>query len=139
MVMWLVRRPQYIPLFCAIGWFLLRVPHMLGRGNMRAFVRQLRSRSYPRGTHEAINAIAAFWLIHFFPDRNTCYGRALTLYRFLDARDGDVRLHMGIEPKRSENDRLRGHAWVSLRGAIVEGPREAYEGNLREIVLEPSA
>lgn len=136
MVMWLARRPHRIPLFVAVGWFIARAPALLAQRNLRSFVRELRAGSYPRGSREAINAIAAFWLIHFFPARNTCYGRALTLYRFLDEHDSDVALHLGIEPKRWENDRLRGHAWVSLRGEILEGPPEAYEGNLREIPLE---
>ena len=138
MVMWLARRPKYIPLFFAVGWFLACAPRVMRKRNLRDFVRILRAGFYPRGPREAIHDIAAFWLIHFFPDRNTCYGRALTLYRFLDEPDRDVKLHMGIEPQRRGGE-LRGHAWVSLRGAIVEGPPEAFDGKLREVPLEQPA
>ncbi|HEY9179275.1 MAG TPA: lasso peptide biosynthesis B2 protein [Candidatus Baltobacteraceae bacterium] len=139
MVRWLARNPRYLPLFIAIGWFLARVAARLRKSDLPAFVRNLRCGRYPHGPPEAIRVISWFWLHHVFGDRNTCYGRALTLYRFLEAADDDVRLHMGIEPRPDAAQRLRAHAWVSHRGSIVEGPVEAFEGTLREVPLERPA
>ena len=65
--------------------------------------------------------------------RNTCYVRAFTLYRFVDAGTRDVRIHFGVEPDRS--DRLRGHAWVTVDGEMLEGPPEVTTGSIVEVNL----
>ena len=65
--------------------------------------------------------------------RNTCYVRALTLYRFLDAGGRDVGLHVGIE--RHQTDRLRGHAWITVDGQMLEGPPEVEAGSIVEVNL----
>jgi hypothetical protein len=57
--------------------------------------------------------------------RDTCYVRALTLYRFLDPGTHDVQLRVGVEWHDRPGGVLRGHAWVTLDGQVLEGPPEA--------------
>ncbi len=128
-----------LPLFFAIGWFIWRAPRALARQDLRTFVRALRRGRRPVGTHSNIQRMRGFWLTRCFRTHNTCYVRAMTLYRFLDAQSGGLRLHLGIENATAEHDRLHAHAWVSLEGSIVEGPPAAYEGRVREIALERGA
>lgn len=123
-------------LFVSIGWFILRAPDRMRRQDLRTFVRGLRAAKRPRGTHERVSRMASYWFWRCFPSRNTCYMRAMTLYRFLDVSSDRVRLHLGIEHRESTHDRLHGHAWVSVDGRIIEGPPIAYEGRVREIALD---
>ena len=74
------------------------------------------------------------WLrLPFLRARNTCYLRAFTLYRFLDAGDRRVGIHFGIQPPAQPGDRLRGHAWVTVDGLLLEGPEEVARGGILEI------
>jgi hypothetical protein len=57
--------------------------------------------------------------------RDTCYVRALTLYRFLDPGTHDVQLRVGVEWHDRPGGVLRGHASVTLDGAVLEVPPEA--------------
>jgi hypothetical protein len=68
--------------------------------------------------------------------RDTCYLRAFTLYRFLEAGEAPVGIHFGIERPRQGGDRLRGHAWVTVDGQLLEGPEAVAAGAITEIPLE---
>jgi hypothetical protein len=67
--------------------------------------------------------------------RDTCYVRALTLYRFLDPGEHRVRVHFGIEQPQSKDDRLRGHAWVSVDGRPFEAPEAVGARRIHEVPL----
>lgn len=69
--------------------------------------------------------------------RNTCYVRALTLYRFIHPGKGNLKIHFGVEPKIPPNDRLRGHAWVTIDGILVEAPTPVLEGRISTDLLLP--
>ncbi len=125
-----------VPLFLNIGWFIFRAPARMRRQDLRTFVRGLRSGTHPLGSQALIARMSSYWLWRCFQSRNTCYIRAMTLYRFLDVPSDRVRLHLGIEHRDRAHDRLHGHAWVSVDGRIIDGPPVAYEGRVREIPLD---
>ncbi len=64
--------------------------------------------------------------------RDTCYVRAVVLFRFLEGGEGSLRFHLGTEPPRSEGDVPHGHAWVTLEGRELE----ALPMEIRERVME---
>ena len=88
---------------------------------------------------ERILRLRTPWLRRYrFGSHNTCYVRALSLYRFLDAGDHDFRIHFVVEPARSTEERLRGHAWVTVDNRILEEPeRLRAEGLTREVYNHP--
>ena len=69
--------------------------------------------------------------------RNTCYMRALTMYRFLDAGDATVRFHVGVEERDDPAVRLHGHAWVSVDGVVIEEGPLAVGRPMREVDVDP--
>ena len=66
---------------------------------------------------------------------NTCYVRALIIYRFLPATEHDVLLHIGIE-QRGEQRELHGHAWLTLDDELLEAPDNVLLSSLREVPLD---
>jgi hypothetical protein len=70
---------------------------------------------------------------------NTCYIRALTLYRFVDPGQDRMRIHFGVEPGQTPSDRLRGHAWITVGDGIVEAPDAVLAGRVREMYIYPGA
>ena len=99
----------------------------------------LRRSRWPRASQERVARLRGWWLWKRFGDRNTCYVRALTMYRFLGAPQEQLQLHMGIEELAATHDRLHGHAWVSVGGTVIEGPEAALAGRVREIPLPQGA
>jgi hypothetical protein len=55
------------------------------------------------------------------------------MYRFLQAPEEQLKLHLGIERRDDLRERLRGHAWVTLNGTALEAPTPVLEGRVREI------
>jgi hypothetical protein len=49
-----------------------------------------------------------------------------------------MRIHFGVEPGVSATDRLRGHAWVTVDGALLEAPEPVLAGRVRELYAYPS-
>lgn len=136
----LVRDPRSVWLALHIGLFIVGAPRKLAKSSLPQFVQRLRRRGVlraPRAPWERIVWFRTWWL-SLAPLRkmDTCYVRAMTLYRFLDAPDRDLRLHIGIEKRECTRERLRGHAWVSLADKTIEGPPAVLEGRIREIPLE---
>ena len=115
-----------IPLWLQIGIFIWRLPGALERQPLQVFLAGQGAGSRVRGRDvgAAVNRIIRIrrrWLrLGPWKRRNTCYTRALVMYRFLDARGGDLRFHLGTEPARSAGANIHGHAWVSLDGRILE-------------------
>lgn len=129
-----VREPGDLRLCMHIAAFIHRTPSLLAANDLRRFVEGLRLEPVPRADYERVKRLRAFILGHrFFARANTCYVRALTLYRYLDAPDTSLGLHIGIERRDCASDRLRGHAWVTMDGRMLEGPPAAVEGRIREI------
>ena len=125
-----------------IGWFVTRLPTDLERTHLAEFLERLASAERPHArdpfaSAERIVRLRTPWLrLPGLRSRDTCYVRALTLYRFLDAGDRDAQLMIGAEWFDRPGGVLRGHAWVALDGKVLEGPPEADDhGRLQLIEL----
>lgn len=125
----------------SIGLFIWRAPDIMRRRNLRVFLGELRALPRPKAASaaESLERIQRLrQLCLRFPamrSRDTCYVRALTLYRFLEAGANQVSIHFGIEEKEDPLERLRGHAWVSVNGRLFEGPPEVITANIKEVPL----
>lgn len=137
----LLDEPADISLALRIGWFVLRAPALLRRYELGAFVallRRARAREFKRyrATHAKIERLRAVWLkLPYLRSRDMCYVRALTLYRFLDVEDERLGVHIGVEYRDDPRERLRGHAWVTFDGSVLEGPDVVRAGRVRELPL----
>jgi hypothetical protein len=112
------------------------MPRRLARYPLDALLRQVDREKSGRSTHDVsrISRIRQAWLASpLFSSRNTCYVRAFTLYRFLDAGNAQMAIHFGVEPGVEEGDRLRGHAWVTLDGELLEAPEPVLAGRVKEL------
>ena len=141
----LLRQPSDIILTLRIGLFIWRLPHQLRRHPLPRLLDAVRAGSRPDASDiatgiERIIRLRTPWLVqHRFGSHNTCYVRALSLYRFLDAGDHDFRIHFVVEPARSPDDRIRGHAWVTVDNQILEEPgRLRAEGLTHEVYSHPA-
>jgi hypothetical protein len=135
----LLAHPRDMWLLLHIGASIALTPAWVARANLRNPVSLRRSSlrlPLPRAEQERILWLRSWWLdLPPFRRFNTCYVRAIVLYRFLRAADNDVKLHFGIEKRERLHERLRGHAWVTLNGTALEAPQPVLEGRVREIDL----
>ena len=126
-----VRGVSDMPWLIRVGWFVLRLPREVERTHLDSFLSHIESAPRPRAAepHAGAERIARLrqpWLrVPGLRSRDTCYVRALTLYRFLDPGAHDVQLRVGVEWHDKPGGVLRGHAWVTLDGQVLEGPPEA--------------
>lgn len=123
-----------LPLWLAVGHFILRAPARMSRSELPAFL--ARVAAPPRAGADAarITRLTRRWLrLPSLRSRDTCYLRSLVLFRFLDSNGADLCLHFGVDEPRETDDRLHGHAWVSLNGIPLNPPDSLAEGRLREI------
>ena len=136
-----VRHPRDVLLALRVGWFLVHAPADLEGHDLRAFLNRLREARRPRATDvgqgmQRIVRVRRAWLsLPLLRRRDTCYLRALILYRFLDGGGRQVLLHLGVEPPRAPGERLRGHAWVTVDGELLEGPPDADLARVVEVNL----
>lgn len=136
--------PSDFTLAFKVGVFMWLAPAMLRRRNLKIFLDDLRAQPRPKANNagaslERIQRLRQLCLrLPMMRSRDNCYVRAITLYRFLDSGQDFVNVHFGIEEKDDPRERLRGHAWVTLNGHLLEGPPEAIFGKLKEVPL-PSA
>lgn len=123
-----------LPLWAAVGHFVARAPARLARTALPVFLERL-ARQPGRTADEArVHRLTRRWLrVPGLRSRDTCYVRSLVLFRFLDPRGGDLRLHLGVDEPESPGERLHGHAWVSLDGRPLNPPGSLGRGRLREI------
>jgi len=139
----LIEQPGDVVLLMRIGAFLCRVPADLDDATLPELLDGLRAGRRPPAPDLAagVRRIARLrqpWLrLAPLHQRNTCYMRALTLYRFLDPGARTLRIHFGVEPGATVHDRLRGHAWVSVDDEILEPPEPVLAGRVREIYRHP--
>jgi len=138
-----IKRPSDVSLAINIGYFVLTAPTRLAKTDLPNFLKEIRESQPPvadgvQMAAERIIRLRRLWLwLPMLSSRNNCYIRALTLYRFLNSKKVDVRIHFGVEPGISENDRLRGHAWVTVNGTILEVPEPVPTGRVRTIYSHP--
>jgi len=121
-----------LPLWLAVGHFLMRAPARLARSELPPFLARLAAQPRDGANLIRIERLMRRWL-RLFPmrSRDTCYLRSLV--RFIDARGGDLCVHFGVDEPRPGDARLHGHAWVSLDGRPLNAPATLAEGRLREI------
>ena len=137
--------PWDVPLCLRIGWFVWRLPASMERRPLPEVLAGIRQPMGDAG--EAIDGqvgrigrLRQAWLnLPSLAARNTCYVRAITLYRFLRPDRGTLRIHFGVEPGVSPDDRVRGHAWVTHEGDLLEPPEPVVAGRVREIYVFPEA
>ncbi|MEA2676737.1 MAG: hypothetical protein QOJ81_878 [Chloroflexota bacterium] len=126
-----VRAASDIPWLVRIGWFVLRLPSDVERTHFEGFLSRLATAPRPDAADahlgaERVSRLRQPWLrVPGLRSRDTCYVRAMTLYRFLDPGAHDMQLRVGVEWFDKVGGVLRGHAWVTLDGQVLEGPPEA--------------
>jgi Transglutaminase-like superfamily len=131
-----------IPLALTIGYFIVTISGKLNKIHLPTLLHHLECSPRPQARDpysglERISRLRQPWLwLPILKARNTCYVRAMTLYRFLDSGDGDLRIHFGVEPPRQPDDRVRGHAWVTVDGKVLE-ESEVLDRNVHEIYVYP--
>lgn len=139
----LAQEPGDTTLALYIGVFLWRLPRQMDRMPLPRLLDRLSAGARPdepdvRRAAQRIARLRQPWLnLSLLRNRSTCYMRALTLYRFLPARERTLRIHFGVEPGIDSADRLRGHAWVTVDGEIFEPPDPLIAGRVREIYCHP--
>jgi len=98
----LLRQPGDVILTLRIGMFIWRLPHQLRHHPLPDLLDAVRAGSRPHVSDiatgmERIIRLRTPWLRqHRLGSHNTCYVRALSLYRFLDAGDHDFRIHFVV-------------------------------------------
>ncbi|MBU4315968.1 MAG: lasso peptide biosynthesis protein [Proteobacteria bacterium] len=123
-----------LPLWLSVGHFIFRAPTRLKRMDLPLFLLRLAVSSRRGADFLRIERLSRRWFrLPCLRNRNTCYLRSLVLFRFLDPGDADLCLHFGIDEPESPEERLHGHAWVSLDGIGLNPPPSAIQGRLREI------
>jgi len=139
----LARQPRDVPLLLRMGCFLWTAPVRLGRSDLPAFLARLGAARRPRA-HDVGAGVAriarlrqALLRLPTLRGSNTCYVRALTLYRFLDPGDRQLRIHFGVEPGADPEDRLAGHAWITVDDEVIEPPDPLLQGRVHEIYCYP--
>lgn len=136
-------QPGDVSLCLRIGLFVWRLPGAMERRPLPELLAALRRPGHSEvesveSQTRRIGRLRQAWLNQsFFAARNTCYVRAITLYRFLRTADGGLRIHFGVEPGVSADDRVRGHAWVTHRGELLEPPEPVVAGRVQELYLFP--
>jgi hypothetical protein len=136
------RQPSDLWLALRIGHFLWYAPARMARSALPSLLAELAAAPRPAAPDlgagmERITRLRGLWLRRRrFHSRNTCYLRALTLFRFLDGSHRRVRIHFGVEPGAG-GERHRGHAWVTIDGELWEAPEANTAGRVQEIFAYP--
>ena len=121
-----IRSPDDIPQIFIVGYFIWTISGKLHGRDLPSLLSSLRLGARipardPYSSAERIYRLRTPWLwLPIMSAKNTCYVRAMTLYRFLDPGSSDLKIHFGVEPGVTPEDRLRGHAWVTLDGEVIE-------------------
>ena len=140
----IARTPSDLVLALRIAAFVRHLPAELASRDVRSFLAELRGRRHARTRADldpyaqaarirriasAVLSLPRFW------QQDTCYVRALVIYRFLDARGHELTLHLGIEQRGPERA-LHGHAWLTLDNALLEAPPGVLLSNLRKVAVD---
>lgn len=139
------RQPGDVALCARIGRFMWRVEHELEHTSLPDYLADLEHRGGLAGPDVVadtarIARLRQAWLnLDRFASRNTCYIRALTLFRFLAPEQGRLCIHFGVNPGDDPGDRVHGHAWVSWNGTVLEAPEPVQRGIVDELYVFPPA
>ena len=123
-----------LPLWLAVGHFILRAPARLARTELPVFLARIAAQ--PRGDADFLRIARIYrrWLrLPGLRSRNTCYFRSLLQFRFMNPGNRDLCLHFGVDEATASDTRPHGHAWVSLDGVAWNAPDTLAEGRLKEI------
>lgn len=139
----IIREPSDLWLFGQIGWFIWRVPSQVATENLGRYLndlikkRSVTSRSLDENL-ERILRLAEPWLrLGPFRSRNTCYTRAFVLYRFLAVGTPDLSFRFGIDTHSAVDQRLHGHAWVTVDGIPYGMDDSAIPDNCQIVYTHP--
>jgi hypothetical protein len=123
-----------LPLWLAVGHFILRAPQRLARADLQSFLARIAAQPRVDADFVRVAKISRRWLRQpGLRSRNMCYLRSLVLFRFVNPKNGDLCIHFGVDEPRAPGERLHGHAWVSLNGVVWNAPYSLADGRLREI------
>jgi hypothetical protein len=137
------KTPADIPLALQIGYFIWRVPSELEITHLSGMLDGFSQAGRPYANSldagvERLMRLSEPWLRRrFFRARNTCYLRAMILYRYLDPGGEDMSIHYVVEPPRDSEDRLHGHAWVTVSGDVLDVEDFEIIDRSREIFRHP--
>lgn len=137
-----IKQLDDIALTLTIGYFVWTISRRLDRADLPTLLHHIKCSPRPQASDpyanlERICRLRQPWLwLPILRTHNTCYVRAMTLYRFLDSENEDLRIHFGVEPPKQPNDRVRGHAWVTVDGKVLE-ETEVLNRQVREIYVYP--
>ena len=139
----LLNTPNDIFLLIRIGFFIWALPRAMKKSDLPGFLERLRRA--PRKTATDIETgvaqvarLRSPWLrLPLLGKRNTCYTRAITLFRYLEVPGELIRIHFGVEPAVTPGGHPRGHAWVSAGNKILEPPDPLVAGRVKEIYAFP--
>lgn len=116
----IIHEPSDIILFLQIGWFIWRLPKNIATVNLGQHLDRLQENQRPQTSSiedslDRILRLAEPWLRRErLRSWNTCYTRAFVLYRFLTSDKNELRFHLGIDSTTGADERLHGHAWVTV-------------------------
>ena len=123
-----------LPLWLAVGHFILRAPARLAQADLPAFLGEAAAQPRVEADFVRVARISRRWLRQpGLRARNTCYVRSLVLFRFVNPHGGDLCLHFGVDEPRTPTERPHGHSWITLDGVAWNAPSTMAEGRLHEI------
>jgi hypothetical protein len=123
-----------LPLWLAVGHFILRAPARLARTDLQLFLARVAAQPREAADFIRVARISRRWLRQpGLRPRNTCYLRSLVLFRFVNPQNRDLCLHFGVDEPTAADTRQHGHAWITLDGIPWNAPSSFAEGRLREI------
>jgi hypothetical protein len=140
-----IKMPADVPLALRIGYFIWRVPSELEITHLSGMLDQFRQANRPHAYDpdsgvKRLMRLSEPWLRRgFFRARNTCYLRAMILYRYLDPGEMDMSIHYVVEPPRNTGDRLHGHAWVTVSDEVLDVEDFSIVDRSSEIFRHPPA
>ena len=139
----MIKQPGDLILFWRLGWFIWRAPGWLDQSGLPTLLKKFRSADRPKSIDpnaaiDRIERLSKPWLRRsFFRARNTCYLRSLMMFRYLEATGHDVRINFVVEPGLNPGDRLKGHAWVTLDGEIIQSTAPEVVERTRRLYVYP--
>lgn len=138
----MIREPADIVLTLRLAYFIWRVPEWLNRMPLPQLLQRFdaaHQRAFDADASlERIGRLSRVWFrTPFLSHHNTCYVRALMFYRFLDSSGTRMQIHFLVEPARTQGDRLRGHAWVTIGQTMIEPPPPDVVARSRGIYTYP--
>lgn len=126
-----------------IGFFIWRLPQAMQKEDLPGFLERIRQAhrpsaiNLPASVDRIVRLRQPWFSLPRLSARNTCYTRAITLYRFLHSPEMKSKIHFGVEPARKPGDSTHGHAWVTVNGQMLEPPDPVVAGRVKELYVFP--